>query len=41
LCRITEHAPDQSHVGDSKRAMKYEGWPLLLTLKFHPNKEGR
>ena len=38
LIKLTEHSPDNSHLGNSKRAQKYEGWPLLLTLKFHPNK---
>jgi ubiquinone/menaquinone biosynthesis C-methylase UbiE len=38
LSKVTEHAPDSSHANSSERALKYEGWPLLLTLKFHPNK---
>lgn len=41
LARITEHSPDDSHTKQSERALKYEGWPLLLTLKFFPNKQER
>jgi hypothetical protein len=37
LARITEHAADSSHGSASRRAHKYEGWPLLLTLMFFPN----
>lgn len=38
LGKITEHSPDSSHAKQSERALKYEGWPLLLTLKLFPNK---
>jgi ubiquinone/menaquinone biosynthesis C-methylase UbiE len=38
LSKITEHAPDSTQAKYSERALKYEGWPLLLTLRFHPNK---
>jgi ubiquinone/menaquinone biosynthesis C-methylase UbiE len=36
LARITEHTADVSLGGASRRARKYEGWPLLLTLTFYP-----
>ncbi len=36
LFKISEHATDASHAKVSERAQKYEGWPLLLTLKFSP-----
>jgi ubiquinone/menaquinone biosynthesis C-methylase UbiE len=39
LGRMTEHATDNSHSKQSERALKYEGWPLLLTIKFFPNKD--
>jgi malonyl-CoA O-methyltransferase len=36
LSLISEHAPDSSHTYRSERAQKYEGWPLLLTMRFSP-----
>lgn len=36
LERLTEHATSDTHARHSERAAKYEGWPLLLTLRFSP-----
>jgi ubiquinone/menaquinone biosynthesis C-methylase UbiE len=36
LVSMTEHSTKESHATASERALKYQGWPLLLTLKFSP-----
>ena len=36
LAHLTEHTPEEIHAEKSERALKYQGWPLLLTLTFLP-----